>query len=113
MVGRTLSYSYPSGLDYRISFDEEHVYFSVPRQLDGTRYIGVPYRQREVRPGMYMVHWMVPGRAGHVSLVFDIEQGKVDAAALMPGLFELFDRATLDEMYEGGENALWLEDPRS
>ena len=113
MVGRSFVYTYTSGLHYRISFDKEYVYFSVPRQPDGTRYIGVPYRQREVGPGLYLVHWMVPGRAGHVSLVFNIAEKKVDAAALMPGLFELFDRATLSEMYEDGEQALWKEDPRS
>lgn len=113
MSGRTLKYTYSSGLHFRISFDEFHVFFTVPRQTDGTWYIGVPYRQREIRPGVYLIHWLVPGRVGHVALVFDVEQKKVDAAALLHDKCELFDRATLDEMYENEENALWKEDPRA
>ena len=112
MVGRTFRYTYSSGLHFRISFDEKYAFFTVPRQSDGTWYIGRPYQQREVRPGVFLVHWLVPGRTGHVALVFDIEQKQVDAAALLHDKSELFDRARLDEMYENGENALWKENPR-
>jgi hypothetical protein len=40
--------------------------------------------------------------------VFDLEAKHVDCAALMPvGLFELFGPATLREIYENGESALY------
>ncbi|KAL3460161.1 hypothetical protein BJX64DRAFT_300820 [Aspergillus heterothallicus] len=108
MVGRTFEYQYPTGPQYRISFGKEPVYFTVPEQADGTKVIAIKYRQRALRPEQYLVHWIIPGRTGHVALVFDLEAKHVDCAALMPvGLFELFDRATLREIYENGESALY------
>lgn len=109
MVGRTFQYKYPKGPGYRISFSKDLVYFSVPELPDGTTVIARPYQQRELRPDLFLVHWIGPGRQGHVALVFDLEQKTVDCAALMPpGLFELFERATFEEMYENGESALYL-----
>ena len=95
-------------MKYTISFSDSHAYFSIPKQADGLEVIGVPYRARAIRPGsIYLTHWMVPGRTGHVALIFDLEEKRVDAAALMPGMMELFDRATFDVMSENGENALY------
>ncbi|KAG2421501.1 hypothetical protein HFD88_005476 [Aspergillus terreus] len=109
MVGRTFEYQYPTGPRYRISFSKELAYFTIPPLPDGTSVVAVPYQQREVRPNLFLVHWMGPGRQGHVALVFDLEQRKVDCAALMPaGLYELFDRAEFREVYENGESALYL-----
>jgi len=70
------------------------------------------YRARELRERQYLVHWLLPGRVGAVALVFDLEHKRVDAAALMPGQFELFDRATLDKHKTDGEDALYNLDPR-
>lgn len=110
MVGRTFYYEYPTGPQYRISFSKELVYFTVPPLPDGTSVIAIPYRQREVRPDLFLVHWIGPGRQGHVALIFDLKEKKVDCAALMPaGLYELFDRAIFIEAYENGESALYSQ----
>jgi hypothetical protein len=110
MVGRTFEYQYPTGPQYRISFSKELVYFTVPALSDGTTVLELPYQQREVRPNLFLVHWIGPGRQGHVALVFDIEQKRVDCAALMPaGLYELFDRAEFNEVYENGKSALYAQ----
>ncbi|KAJ5533547.1 hypothetical protein N7494_010099 [Penicillium frequentans] len=109
MVGRTFEYQYPTGPQYRISFSQELVYFTVPPLPDGTEVVALPYQQRQIRPDLFLVHWIGPGRQGHVALVFDLEQKKVDCAALMPaGLYELFDRAVFREVYENGNSALYL-----
>ncbi|KAJ5958795.1 uncharacterized protein N7479_005945 [Penicillium vulpinum] len=92
MDGRTFEYQYPTGPQYRISFSQKLVYFTVPELLDGTTIIAVPYQQRELRPNLFLVHWVCPGRTGHAALAFDLEQKLVNCAALMPvGLYELFD----------------------
>lgn len=109
MVGRTFEYQYSTGPQYCISFSQELVYFTVPPLPDGTKVLALPYQQREIRQDLFLVHWIGPGRQGHVSLVFDLEQKKVDCAALMPaGLYELFDRAMFREVYENGMSALYL-----
>ncbi|OJZ91979.1 hypothetical protein ASPFODRAFT_201807 [Aspergillus luchuensis CBS 106.47] len=78
-----------------ISFDSEHVYFNL-REKDGTipsTYRKLPYKARLIRsgsPSLILAHWLAPRRQGHVALVFDLEEGTVTVAALMPQKFELF-----------------------
>lgn len=69
-VGCTFKYQYPTGPQYRISFSKKLVYFTVPALSDGTTVLALPYQQREVRPNLFLVHWIGPGRQGHVALVF-------------------------------------------
>ncbi|KAJ5390460.1 uncharacterized protein N7496_001528 [Penicillium cataractarum] len=111
LAGHTFEYTYSSGVHYRISFDEEKAYFSLPWRIDGLTYGGLSYRARQLRDNQYLVHWLIPGRVGAVALVFDLTHKRVDAAALMPGKFELFDRATFDEFKSGGEGALYHKSP--
>lgn len=69
MAGYILYYEYPASPRYHISFSKELVYFTVPPLPDGTAVLAVPYRQREIRPDLFLVHWMGPARQGHVALV--------------------------------------------
>ncbi|KAJ5882344.1 uncharacterized protein N7529_001016 [Penicillium soppii] len=103
-VGCTFKYQYPTGPQYRISFSKKLVYFTVPALSDGTTVLALPYQQREVRPNLFLVHWIGPGRQGHVALK------RMDCVALMPaGLYELFDRAEFNEVYENGKSALYAQ----
>ncbi|EXJ68789.1 uncharacterized protein A1O5_07720 [Cladophialophora psammophila CBS 110553] len=111
LVGYTFFYTYPTGLSYKISFDEKTAYFTLPPgalAVDGRSFLGVPYRCRELRPDLFLAHWMVPGRQGHVALVFDLANNRVDCAALMPGLFEPFGRTSLSKIWRNGENAIQI-----
>ncbi|KAL3460194.1 hypothetical protein BJX64DRAFT_290516 [Aspergillus heterothallicus] len=112
LVGLTFDYHYPSGLHYRISFDDKKAYFKLPEKVQDLNYAGIPYRARELRENQYLVHWLIPGRVGAVALIFDLEHMRVDAAALMPGKFELFDRAEFETFKTDGEGALYHKDPR-
>jgi hypothetical protein len=94
LAGVTLEYTYETGRKYRLRFTNETVSFllmSIPDQPERT----LLYRAREVAPKMYLVHWLVPGRVGHVSLVIDFERNIVHVSALMPGQVEFFDIATI------------------
>jgi hypothetical protein len=44
---------------------------------------------------MYLVHWLVPGRIGHVSLIVDLASMKIHGSALMPGQMELFEEGPI------------------
>ncbi|KAL2824827.1 hypothetical protein BJY01DRAFT_256400 [Aspergillus pseudoustus] len=109
LAGRTFAYTYPSGIAYYISFDAEHVYFNL-RKKDGTipsTYRKLPYKARVIRPpSLILAHWLAPRRQGHVALLFDLEEGTVTVAALMPQKFELFDSTVIEESYENYEGAI-------
>lgn len=114
LAGRTFEYQYSSGIGYRLSFDEENVYFipSDPPEAfrrAGKRYLSLPYRARSIRDGLYLVHWLIAGRSGHVTLIIDLERQEVHSAALMPGKFELFDIASIDVSLEKGDSAIYKE----
>jgi MoaF N-terminal domain len=109
LAGRTFCYTYSSGIGYRVSFDTEKVYF-IPKPCDpGQKSIILPYLAKELRDGLYVAHWMVPGLQGHVSVILDLVKKQAVGAGLMPGKIELFDQATFDEMLENGEGALYKE----
>lgn len=111
LVGYTFEYYYPSKIGYRISFAKDRVYFSMPEPVHGLNYFSWPYRLRELRPKQYLAHWMGPGRKSHISLILDLENKTVDASALMPGRFELWDRATFENYKTNGEGALYNRPP--
>lgn len=95
--GITLEYTYETGRCYRLRFGKENVSFvllSLPDQIERT----LPYRARELFPQVYLVHWLVPGRTGHVSLVIDRSNSIVHVAALMPGKVEFFDIAEISNI---------------
>ncbi|HEU0101171.1 MAG TPA: MoaF N-terminal domain-containing protein [Mycobacteriales bacterium] len=95
LANTVLEYTYSKGNQYRLSFDGD---FGVSFQMmnDGSEPRGpLPYRCRELRPGQYLVHWLVKEFSIHVSLVIDLEMDQISAAAVMPpGQWEFFDKAT-------------------
>ena len=95
LLNTVLEYEYTIGNSYRLSFDGD---FGVTFQMlnDGSEARGpLPYRARELRPGQYLVHWLVKQFSIHVSLVIDLENSTICVAAVMPpGQWEFFDIAT-------------------
>ncbi|KPF90620.1 hypothetical protein IP81_14815 [Novosphingobium sp. AAP83] len=94
--GHQFEYQYPTGRRYRIRFYDDRLSFQLLGESNNP-VRALPYRAQKVRPGLYLVHWMIPGRTGHVALVIDIPRGKVHVGALMPGQQELFDEARIEK----------------
>jgi hypothetical protein len=92
--GLHLEYTYQTGRCYQLRFGKENVSFLLLNQLNAIERT-LPYRAREIFPEVYLVHWLVPGRTGHVSLVIDFTKNIVHVAALMPGKVEFFDIAEI------------------
>lgn len=61
----------------------------------------MPDRAKKIGKGMFLVHWLVPGRIGHVSLILDLENKLIHASALMPGQMELFDDGPIVDISRG------------
>ena len=102
MHGKTLEYRYTSGREYRLTFTSEQVTFEM---LDSPAYkpeyaipVSLPYYARTLREDQVLVHWMVPGRIGHVALVIDFAEQKIYASALMPFKMEMFDVAEISRV---------------
>jgi hypothetical protein len=102
MHGKTLEYRYTSGREYRLTFTSEQVTFEM---LDSPAYkpeyaipVSLPYYARTLRENQVLVHWMVPGRIGHVALVIDFAEQKIYASALMPFKMEMFDVAEISKV---------------
>jgi hypothetical protein len=93
--GHEFEYQYSTGRRYRIRFYDDRVSFQLLSK-DSQPIRTLPYLARKIRDGMYFVHWMVPGRTGHVALLIDLPQKTVHVAALMPAQQEMFDEATIE-----------------
>ncbi len=95
LLNTTLEYEYSIGSSYRLMFDGD---FGVTFHLlnDGSEPRGpLPCRVREIRPSMYLVHWLVKQFSIHVALVVDLEMSRLSVAGAMPpGQWEFFDQAT-------------------
>lgn len=113
MAGLTIRYKYSVGRDYQLSFDADTVTFLpfvIPGDPPGTKYQPgtLHYRARLVRPGLYLVHWLVrPPDGGniHVAMLVDLKERHVHVSALMPGGMEFFDRADI-------QTISWKKPPR-
>jgi hypothetical protein len=91
-----IEYTYSSGRAYRLKFYDDRVSFSQLNTPAPT--LTLPYLAREIGEEMYLVHWMVPGRIGHVSLVLDLAGKTIHGSALMPGQMELFEQGPISEV---------------
>lgn len=97
--GSEFEYQYSTGRRYRLRFYDDRVTFQLlSRNAQPERTL--PYLAMKIREGQFLVHWMVPGRIGHVALVIDLETRLVHVAALMPGQQELFDQAGIEQHLE-------------
>lgn len=94
LLNTTLEYEYTIGNSYKLMFNGD---FGVSFQMlnDNSEARGpLPYRAREIRPNMYLVHWLIKEFSIHVALVIDLEMATISVAAVMPpGQWEFFDTA--------------------
>lgn len=99
MDGVTLEYRYSSGREYRLDFTAEQVTFTMLAapvfRPEFAIPVSLPYLARTIRDQLVMVHWMVPGRSGHVTLMIDFAAGSIFVSALMPFKMEFFDVAEI------------------
>ncbi|MGO2512319.1 hypothetical protein [Marinomonas polaris] len=95
-----VQYTYSSGRAYKLKFYDDRVSFT---QLDAGHIptLTVPYLARKMGKDMFLVHWLVPGRVGHVTLVLDLGNKVIHASALMPGQMELFDEGPIVDVKQG------------
>jgi hypothetical protein len=91
--GLVIEYSYSSGRAYELTFYDDRVTFAQLNTPAPT--ITLPYRARPLADQMYLVHWLVPGRIGHVSLIVDLASMRIHGSALMPGQMELFEEGPI------------------
>lgn len=94
--GLEVEYTYSSGRSYRLKFYDDRMSFSQLNTPAPT--LTLPYLAREMRDDSFMVHWMVPGRIGHVTLVLDLAQAQIYGSALMPGKMELFEAGAISDI---------------
>jgi len=99
--GMTIEYVYSRGTRYRLAFGDDTVVFTVvdhagPESTRPSTPPPLPYRARDIRPGIVLVHWIVKPAAIHVSLVLDLELRTIQVAAMMPpNRWEFVDTGTL------------------
>lgn len=100
LEGFEVQYTYSSGRAYKLKFYDDRVSFT---QLDAGHIptLTVPYRARRINKDMFLIHWLVPGRIGHVTLVLDLASNTIHASALMPGQMELFDEGSIVDVKQG------------
>lgn len=122
LEGLLLDYVYPSGLHYTVHIKPDKLDFTSPwpgeqrrmppppkpgMERKGPMVIppagGVDYRARKLREGLYEVHWIVESKI-HVALIFDFENKRTMAAALMPGQTEQFEEADWERWVLPSEN---------
>jgi hypothetical protein len=91
--GLVIEYTYSSGRAYRLTFYDDRVSFA---QLNTPApELTLPYRARPIAADVHLVHWLVPGRIGHVTLVVDLAANRIHGSALMPGKMELFEQGPI------------------
>lgn len=96
LSGMRVRYEYSSGRGYEALFYDDRLTFA---QTDAPApSVTLPYRARPLRDGQVLVHFLLPGRIGHVSLVIDLDAGVVYASGLIPGLVEQFDVARISAL---------------
>ena len=97
--GLVIEYTYSSGRSYELTFYDDRVSFA---QLNTQApVLTLPYLARPIAEDIYMVHWMVPGRIGHVTLVVDLVTNRIHGSALMPGQMELFEEGPITSVTRG------------
>lgn len=91
--GLVIGYTYKSGRAYELTFYDDRLSFA---QLDTPApVLTLPYRARPIMDEIYLIHWLVPGRIGHVSLIVDLVHRRIHGSALMPGKMELFEEGPI------------------
>jgi MoaF-like len=95
LVGRTVEYRYSTGNHYRMAFGSEQLTFLHLNAPEPHEPMPLAYLARQLRPGQYLVHWVVKAANIHVALVFDLDARTVHVSALMPGGWEFVDSARI------------------
>lgn len=102
LFGAVVEYEYSTGRSYRLSFDrDDHVTFewiNQPPLAEGAVFPPqtLAYRARELRPELFLVHWLNKQFHIHVSLTLDLQQNSINVAAMMPpNSWEYWDTAQI------------------
>lgn len=110
MDGYSIKYKYTTGREYRLDFTAEKVTFTM---LDAPNFkpelgtpVSLPYLCRQIRDGLILIHWMVPGRSGHVAVMIDFTEKSIFVSALMPLKMEFFDSGTIYSAVRNGKTVI-------
>lgn len=106
LFGAVIDYEYSTGRHYRLTFDHDfNVTFAwinhPPLPAGAPEFVPPPlhYRAREIRPDLYLVHWLVKEFHIHVSLSIDVLESKIHVAAMMPpNSWEFWDTAHINSI---------------
>jgi hypothetical protein len=98
--GLVVAYTYSSGRAYMLTFYDDRVSFE--QRNTPAPVLSLPYRARAIAQDIFLVHWLVPGRIGHVSLILDLVTNRIHGSALMPGQMELFEEGPIVSVHRGG-----------
>ncbi|MDJ0630213.1 MAG: hypothetical protein QNJ44_18305 [Rhodobacter sp.] len=85
MDGTTIDYIYSGGLHFVVSFRDGLASYEAIGDTGGvsSRNSDIPYRSREIRPGLIHTVWHEESIGDLVSLVIDLDAGKIYSAALL------------------------------
>ncbi len=85
MDGKTIEYVYTGGLHFIVTFEDGLASYKAVGDTGGVsgENSGIPYQSRQIRPGLIHTVWHETDIGDMVSLVIDLDAGKVFSAALL------------------------------
>ncbi len=85
MDGMTVDYTYSGGMHFVVTFREGLASYEAVGDTGGVSDANdnIPYESREIRPGLIHTIWHETDIGDLVSLVIDLDAGKIYSAALL------------------------------
>ena len=85
MDGTTIDYTYSGGMHFIVTFHDGLASYEAVGDTGGVSDANdnIPYRSREIRPGLIHTVWHETDIGDMVSLVIDMDAGRIYSAALL------------------------------
>ena len=85
MDGMTIDYTYSGGMHFVVTFRDGLASYEAVGDTGGVNDANddIPYQSREIRPGLVHAIWHETDIGDVVSLVIDLDAGKIYSAALL------------------------------